>query len=162
MNFFFFQATKWFNPADWARKFDVDFQGEEGMDYGGLRREWFELVCKELFHPSFGLFVQAEEGSEAVHPNPDPKVSRKLYKFAGKVVGKCLSEGPAYGDAYRLLMPVRLTKSFLAQVVGLRVHYKHFAQDSPEYFRSKVRLCSNRQCFQLLFLDNVYQIFSMT
>ena len=129
------------------------------MDYGGLRREWFELVCKELFHPSFGLFVQAEEGSEAVHPNPDPKVSRKLYKFAGKVVGKCLSEGPAYGDAYRLLMPVRLTKSFLAQVVGLRVHYKHFAQDSPEYFRSKVRLCLNRQCFQLLFLDNVYTRF---
>ena len=40
------------------------------MDYGGLRREWFELLCKELFHPDFGLFVQAEDGSEAVHPNP--------------------------------------------------------------------------------------------
>ena len=102
----FFKATKWFNAADWTRKFEVKFSGEEGLDYGGVRREWFELLCKEIFHPSYGLFVQAEEGSEAVHPNPRPQVNKKMYKFAGKVLGKCLSE-PAYGETYRLLMPVR-------------------------------------------------------
>ena len=48
------------------------------MDYGGVRREWFELLCKELFHPDFGLFVQAEDGSEAVHPNPGTKLPLNL------------------------------------------------------------------------------------
>ena len=32
-----------------------------------------------------------------------------------------------------------MTKSLLAQLVGLRVHYKHFASDCPEYYSSKVK-----------------------
>ncbi len=62
----------------------------------------------------------------------------KLYRFAGRVVGKCLYES-AHGTTYRQQLPARLAKSFLAQLVGLRVHYKHFADDAPELYSSKVR-----------------------
>jgi len=139
-----YKVTKWFTDADWVRLFHISFEGELGVDEGGLRREWFEILTKKIFHPSFGLFVQTEEGSEAVHPNPNPSpaLSKKLYKLAGKIIGKCLSE-PAYGDTYRLLLPARLAKSFLAQIVGLRVHYKHFADDFPEFYASKIRLILN-------------------
>jgi hypothetical protein len=98
-------------------------------------------LCRELFKPSFNLFVKAEDGSDAVHPNPCPdgdgKAVLEMYKFAGKVVGKCLVES-AYGSTYRQHLPVRLAKSFLAQVVGLRVQYKHFANDTPEFYTTKI------------------------
>lgn len=60
-----------------------------------------------------------------------------MYKFAGKVVGKSLVES-AHGSTYRQQLPVRLAKSFLALIVGLRVQYKHFSYDTPEYYATKI------------------------
>jgi hypothetical protein len=34
----------------------VKFAGEEGIDEGGPRKEFFQLVCKELFDPNYGMF----------------------------------------------------------------------------------------------------------
>ncbi len=47
----------------------------------------------------------------------------KLYEFAGKIVGKCLYES-ALGGSYRQLVKAKFTRSFLAQIIGLRVNYK--------------------------------------
>jgi hypothetical protein len=56
-----YNATRWLSESDWAKLFVIEFDGEPGIDQGGLRREWFELVTKELFKPDNGLFVQVEE-----------------------------------------------------------------------------------------------------
>ena len=34
----------------------VIFQGEKGLDYGGVAREWFHLLSHEMFNPYYGLF----------------------------------------------------------------------------------------------------------
>ena len=34
-----------------------------GLDWGGLSREWFQLVCTELFETS-GLFVKLSQDSQ--------------------------------------------------------------------------------------------------
>jgi E3 ubiquitin-protein ligase NEDD4 len=34
----------------------IEFEGEVGLDYGGLAREWFFLLSKEMFNPYYGLF----------------------------------------------------------------------------------------------------------
>lgn len=34
----------------------VEFDGEKGLDYGGVAREWFFLMSKEMFNPYYGLF----------------------------------------------------------------------------------------------------------
>ena len=34
----------------------IEFDGEVGLDYGGLAREWFYLLSKEMFNPYYGLF----------------------------------------------------------------------------------------------------------
>lgn len=120
------KATKNFSVSDWCRNFEISFHGEEGIDWGGLRREWFELICVQLFDPKHGLFRSFHEGQQSlVHPNPMRASHLKLrhFEFAGKVVGKCLYES-ALGGSYRQLVRARFTRSFLAQVIGLRVHYK--------------------------------------
>lgn len=97
-----------------------------GVDWGGVRREWFELICAALFDPGNGLFASFGESQQAlVHPNPKrpPHLKLKHYEFAGRIVGKCLYES-ALGGSYRQLVRARFTRSFLAQIIGLRVHYK--------------------------------------
>ncbi|CAH1986606.1 unnamed protein product [Acanthoscelides obtectus] len=135
------KATKNFSVSDWCRNFEVSFQGEQGVDWGGLRREWFELICAQLFDAKYGLFSSFHEGQQSlVHPNPNRPSHLKLrhYEFAGKVVGKCLYES-ALGGTYRQLVRARFTRSFLAQVIGLRVHYKYFEQDDPDLYLSKIK-----------------------
>lgn len=34
----------------------VVFEGEEGIDAGGVKKEYFQLIIKELFDPSFSMF----------------------------------------------------------------------------------------------------------
>lgn len=34
----------------------IEFEGEQGLDYGGVAREWFFLLSKEMFNPYYGLF----------------------------------------------------------------------------------------------------------
>ena len=40
----------------------VAFQGEEGVDAGGLTREWFAVMSREMFNPQFSLFTPVPEG----------------------------------------------------------------------------------------------------
>jgi hypothetical protein len=35
----------------------VHFRGEEGIDEGGLTKEFFSLIIKELFDPSYYMFL---------------------------------------------------------------------------------------------------------
>ena len=58
-----------------------------------------------------------------VHPNHKhpASISLRHYEFAGRVVGKCLYES-ALGN--RLLVSARFSRSFLAQMIGLRINYK--------------------------------------
>jgi hypothetical protein len=60
-----------------------------------------------------------------VHPNPNrpAHLRLKMYEFAGRLVGKCLYES-SLGGAYKQLVRARFTRSFLAQIIGLRMHYK--------------------------------------
>ena len=77
------------SDQEWAKLFVIEFEGERGIDQGGLRREWLSLLTKELFDVENGLFVQVEPGGSAVMPNPFPPPNvktRPLYKFAGNIL----------------------------------------------------------------------------
>ena len=81
--------TKSMSDQEWAKLFVIEFEGERGIDQGGLRREWLSLLTKELFDVENGLFVQVEPGGSAVMPNPFPPPNvktRPLYKFAGNIL----------------------------------------------------------------------------
>lgn len=36
---------------------------EEGVDQGGVSREFFQLLVAELFSPDYGMFVEVEESN---------------------------------------------------------------------------------------------------
>ncbi|XP_060068994.1 apoptosis-resistant E3 ubiquitin protein ligase 1-like [Ylistrum balloti] len=139
-----YKATKNFDTSDWYKTFHIVFVGEPGLDWGGLRREWFEMLCTELFDPSrSGLYTRFTEDSQGlVHPTPTcrrkQELKLKYYEFAGKVVGKCLYDS-ALGSAYRQLVKARFSRSFLAQLIGLQVNYKYFETDDPELYKTKVQ-----------------------
>ena len=49
----------------------ITFAEEEGVDAGGLSREFFEILAKEMFNPNYALFTSTEDGC-TFQPNPNP------------------------------------------------------------------------------------------
>jgi len=135
-----YKASRHFLQSDWARLWEIFFQGEPGVDQGGLRREWFDLVTKFIFDPENQMFIPMEEDSRSVGPNPFPPahIKGKHYRLAGKLVGKALYE-TAQGDTYRLQLNARLAQSLLAQMIGVGVHFTMLEVDAPELWRTKIK-----------------------
>ncbi|KAJ8130961.1 hypothetical protein O1611_g2669 [Lasiodiplodia mahajangana] len=64
----------------------IEFQGEEGVDGGGLRKEWFLLLVREVFNPDHGLFVY-DEDSQFCYFNPNTFETSDQYFLVGVVLG---------------------------------------------------------------------------
>ena len=55
---------------DLRKLWRFEFIGEMGIDAGGLAREWFELVCKEIFDPDMGLWTSSVTNQMSMTINP--------------------------------------------------------------------------------------------
>ncbi|KAL8762317.1 MAG: hypothetical protein Q9184_001654 [Pyrenodesmia sp. 2 TL-2023] len=64
----------------------ITFQGEEGVDAGGLRKEWFLLLVREVFDPEHGLFIYDEE-SHYCYFNPNSFETSDQFFLIGVVLG---------------------------------------------------------------------------
>ncbi|KAL8971973.1 MAG: hypothetical protein Q9183_000796 [Haloplaca sp. 2 TL-2023] len=64
----------------------IAFEGEEGIDAGGLRKEWFLLLIREVFDPEHGLFVY-DEDSRYCYFNPDTFETSDQFFLVGVVLG---------------------------------------------------------------------------
>ena len=52
----------------------IEFDGEVGLDYGGVAREWFYLLSKEMFNPYYGLFEYSAVDNYTLQINPNSGV----------------------------------------------------------------------------------------
>ncbi|XP_062860944.1 E3 ubiquitin-protein ligase NEDD4-like isoform X2 [Trichomycterus rosablanca] len=69
----------------------VEFAGEKGLDYGGVAREWFFLISKEMFNPYYGLFEYSALDNFTLQINPNSGLCNEdhlsYFKFIGRVAG---------------------------------------------------------------------------
>uniref|UniRef100_A0A6I8Q6A1 Probable E3 ubiquitin-protein ligase HECTD2 n=1 Tax=Xenopus tropicalis TaxID=8364 RepID=A0A6I8Q6A1_XENTR len=49
--------------ADLKKKLKVTFMGEAGLDMGGLTKEWFLLLIRQIFHPDYGMFTYHKDSN---------------------------------------------------------------------------------------------------
>jgi len=92
-------------------KVRVEFQGEEGYDAGGLKREFYSIIVRELFDPRNGLFQVAENGIN-LQPSPEARVLSNHLRYlelAGFILAKAIHQD--------CLVDVDLTKPFLKHIL---------------------------------------------
>lgn len=42
------------SPIDLRKQLYVEFEGEQGVDEGGVSKEFFQLVVEQIFNPDYG------------------------------------------------------------------------------------------------------------
>ena len=75
------------------KELKIIFQGEEGLDAGGLFREWFTICFKALESDKMKLFLISDSIDFSYNINPMLKHSKenfKYFNFIGKLLGKAL------------------------------------------------------------------------
>ncbi|KAI4339776.1 hypothetical protein MLD38_024681 [Melastoma candidum] len=118
------------STLDLKGRLTVNFQGEEGIDAGGLTREWYQLLSRVIFDKGALLFTTV--GNESTfQPNPNSVYQTEhlsYFKFVGRVVGKALFDGQ--------LLDVHFTRSFYKHILGAKVTYNDIEAIDPDYFKN--------------------------
>ncbi|KAN0060814.1 E3 ubiquitin-protein ligase tom1 [Thecaphora frezii] len=112
-------------------KLNVRFYNEEGIDAGGVTREWFQVLARAMFNPDYALFQPCAADRTTYQPNRMSSVNEhhlSFFKFVGRVIGKAIYDGRLL-DAY-------FTRSFYKHILGKPVDYRDLESIDPEYFKS--------------------------
>ena len=115
------------------RRIDVYFVGEHASG-DGLRREWLELVAKDIMDPARGLFVSTDKG-RTLQPNPRSATTAgpdhlAYFTLLGRLVGFAL--------LHRERVSVPLTRAFVKAVLGLPVVAEDLATVDPALYKGKI------------------------
>lgn len=117
----------------------VEFASEEATGPGVLR-EWFYLICRELFNPENALFLLCPNDLRGVFPNPASGVNPEhlsYFRFSGQVIALALM--------HRVQVNVVFASIFFRQVAGLPVTWEDVKDADPLLYES---------CKKILELDS--------
>jgi E3 ubiquitin-protein ligase HUWE1 len=120
-------------------KLNVRFQGEEGVDAGGLTREWFQVLVQQIFNPNYALFNPMASDRLTYHPNPLSGINDvhlSYFSFVGRVIGKAMYESRPLDCHFSRAVYKRM----LGQLVGVKDMEAH----DPSYYGSLKYILENK------------------
>jgi len=130
-----FQALRHKTADEMRRRLSISFHNEEGMDAGGLTREWYHLLAREIFNPNYALFLSTTGDGVTFQPNAQSWVNPdhlSYFKFIGRIIGKALCDGA--------LLDAHFTRPFYKHILGLPVSLQDLEAIEPAYYKSMLQL----------------------
>ncbi|KAJ9077981.1 hypothetical protein DSO57_1011273 [Entomophthora muscae] len=105
------------SPQDLKKQLRVQFIGEEGVDEGGVQKEFFQLLVREMFDPKYGMFTtQEDQRLYWFNPNPlDDDIALEEYRLIGRLIGLAIYNSVILD----LHFPGALYKKLMGNAVGL-------------------------------------------
>ncbi|KAK5092392.1 putative E3 ubiquitin-protein ligase [Lithohypha guttulata] len=120
----------------------IDFVGEEGVDAGGLRKEWFLLLVREIFNPNHGLFVY-DDDSQYCYFNPFCFESSEQFFLVGVLLGLAIYNSTILDVAFppfvfkKMLASAPLTADRLTSTP--KISHQYSLEDLAEFRPSLAR-----------------------
>ncbi|RCI16673.1 hypothetical protein L249_2219 [Ophiocordyceps polyrhachis-furcata BCC 54312] len=119
-------------------KLNIRFHGEEGVDAGGVTREWFQVLARQMFDPNYALFIPVSSDQTTFHPNKLSGINDEhlmFFKFIGRVIGKALYEGR--------LLDCFFSRAVYKRILGKSVSVKDMESFDPDYYKSLCWMLDN-------------------
>ncbi|XP_059046412.1 E3 ubiquitin-protein ligase Nedd-4 [Achroia grisella] len=117
----------------------VEFESEVGLDYGGLAREWFFLLSKEMFNPYYGLFEYSAMDNYTLQINPNSGVCNEehlsYFKFIGRVAGMAVYHGK--------LLDAFFIRPFYKMMLSKPIELQDMESVDLEYYNSLIYIKEN-------------------
>uniref|UniRef100_A0A671SW60 E3 ubiquitin-protein ligase n=1 Tax=Sinocyclocheilus anshuiensis TaxID=1608454 RepID=A0A671SW60_9TELE len=133
-----FQQIMSCHPQDLRRRLWIIFPGEEGLDYGGVAREWFFLLSHEVLNPMYCLFEYAGKDNYCLQINPASSINPdhlKYFKFIGRFIAMALFHGKFIDTGFSL--------PFYKRILNKPLALKDLESIDPEFYNSLIWIKDN-------------------
>ncbi|XP_054620969.1 NEDD4-like E3 ubiquitin-protein ligase WWP1 [Dunckerocampus dactyliophorus] len=133
-----FQQIMALKPYDLRRRLYVIFRGEEGLDYGGLAREWFFLLSHEVLNPMYCLFEYAGKSNYCLQINPASAINPdhlSYFCFIGRFIAMALFHGKFIDTGFSL--------PFYKRMLNKKLLLKDLESIDPEFYNSLIWIRDN-------------------
>lgn len=125
-------------PRDMRKRLMVKFKGEEGLDYGGVAREWLHLLSREMLNPQYGLFQYSGDDRYSLQINPDSGVNPdhlSYFHFVGRILGIAVFHNNVLDGGFTL--------PFYKQLLNKPITLNDIEDVDPELHRSLTWMLEN-------------------
>ncbi|KAG1658414.1 E3 ubiquitin-protein ligase NEDD4 [Nymphon striatum] len=110
----------------------IVFDGEDGLDYGGVAREFFFLLSKEMFNPYYGLFEYSATDNYTLQINPFSGLCNEehldYFTFIGRIAGMAVFHGK--------LLDAFFIRPFYKMMLGKTIVLSDMESVDSEYYNS--------------------------
>ncbi|XP_064246861.1 NEDD4-like E3 ubiquitin-protein ligase WWP1 isoform X3 [Passer domesticus] len=133
-----FQQIMALKPYDLRRRLYVIFRGEEGLDYGGLAREWFFLLSHEVLNPMYCLFEYAGKSNYCLQINPASTINPdhlSYFCFIGRFIAMALFHGKFIDTGFSL--------PFYKRMLSKKLTIKDLESIDTEFYNSLIWIRDN-------------------
>ncbi|XP_056441272.1 E3 ubiquitin-protein ligase SMURF2-like [Gadus chalcogrammus] len=116
----------------------VKFRAEEGLDYGGVAREWLYLLSHEMLNPYYGLFQYSRDDIFTLQINPDSAVNLahlSYFHFVGRIMGMAVFHGHYIDGGFTL--------PFYKQLLGKPITLEDMEAVDPDLHNSLIWILEN-------------------
>eukprot|EP01125_Pyxidicula_operculata_P002324 TRINITY_DN12211_c0_g1_i1.p1 TRINITY_DN12211_c0_g1~~TRINITY_DN12211_c0_g1_i1.p1 ORF type:complete len:473 (+),score=88.07 TRINITY_DN12211_c0_g1_i1:162-1580(+) len=117
-----------------TRRLFIKFHGEEGLDYGGMSREWFLSLSEEILNPELHLFVRSSNGYRFQINRHSHKNQKHLdyFRFFGVILGMAIYHAKIFNSYF--------TIPFYKSILGLPGDLSDLKHDEPDMYQCLVKL----------------------
>ncbi|ORY96177.1 hypothetical protein BCR43DRAFT_491214 [Syncephalastrum racemosum] len=125
-------------PADLKKRLMIKFDGEDGLDYGGLSREFFFLLSHEMFNPFYCLFEYSAHDNYTLQINPHSGINPEhlnYFRFIGRVVGLAIF--------HRRFLDAFFIVSFYKMILNKKVAVADMESVDADFHRSLMWILDN-------------------
>ncbi|GBF93834.1 HECT E3 ubiquitin [Raphidocelis subcapitata] len=125
------QVNRAKDRSELRKPLKVQFLGEEGVDEGGVQKEFFQLLVRQAFNPDFGMFVYDE--SRHLHWFRASGMDLDMeYELIGILIGLAIYNS----HILEFQFPIVLYKKLMGRALGL----EDLAELHPEVHASLSKL----------------------
>jgi hypothetical protein len=112
------------------RRLIANFRGEEGVDVGGVTREYFHLVIEQAFSPDYGLFRVLRDryhwfNSATLLPRAE---ARRVYQWLGTLVALAIFN--------QVVLPIRFPLLLYKKLLSRPIGHRDLEDIDPELMQS--------------------------
>ncbi|CAM6124002.1 unnamed protein product [Calypogeia fissa] len=116
---------------DFKKPLKVVFEGEAGIDEGGITKEFFQLLVRELFNVSYGMFTYNEE-SRTIWFNVNSMESESEFRLVGIVLGLAIYNG--------VILDIHFPMVVYKKIMEMTLNLDDLKDVQPQLWRSFQKL----------------------
>lgn len=117
---------------------EINFKGEAGVDAGGVTREWYQVLSRQMFNPDYALFTAVASDETTFHPNRTSFINPEhlsFFKFIGRIIGKAIFDN--------CFLDCHFSRAVYKKILDRPVSLKDMENLDLEYFKSLMWMLEN-------------------